>query len=47
MLQDVRRGKKTEIEAINGALTAEAGKLNVPVPVNEELVRQVKELTNP
>lgn len=46
MLQDVRRGKTTEIEAINGALAAEAGKLNVPVPVNEELVRQVKRLTN-
>ena len=45
MLQDARRGKTTEIEAINGALVVEAGKLNVAVPVNEELVRQVKELT--
>ncbi len=44
MLQDVRRGKTTEIEAINGALAAEARKLNVPVPVNEELIRQIKKL---
>ena len=44
MLQDVRRRKTTEIEAINGALVTEARKLNIPVPVNEELVLQVKKL---
>ncbi len=41
MLQDVRRGRTTEILAINGALVAEAKKLATPVPENELLTRQV------
>jgi 2-dehydropantoate 2-reductase len=42
MLQDVRRRRPTEIDAINGALVAEAKRLGIAVPVNEELVRAVK-----
>lgn len=42
MLQDVRRQKKTEIDAINGALVYEAGLLGIPVPENTKLVREVK-----
>jgi 2-dehydropantoate 2-reductase len=42
MLQDVRRRRPTEIDAINGELVAEAHRLGVAVPVNEELVRAVK-----
>jgi len=44
MLQDVRNRRRTEIDAINGALVAEGRRLNIPVPVNEELVRRVKEI---
>lgn len=44
MLQDLRAGRPTEIEAINGAVVRLAGPLGVPVPVNEELVRKVREL---
>lgn len=44
MLQDLRAGRPTEIEAINGAVVRLAGALGIPVPVNEELVRKVREL---
>jgi 2-dehydropantoate 2-reductase len=44
MLQDVRAQKPTEIDAINGALVRQANKLGIAVPVNEELVRKVKEI---
>lgn len=44
MLQDVRAGRATEIDAINGALVERASGLGIPTPVNEELVRKVKEI---
>lgn len=44
MLQDLRAGRPTEIEAINGAVVRLAGPLGIPVPVNEALVRKVREL---
>ncbi len=44
MLQDVLNKRNTEVEAINGALVAEAHHLNIPVPANEQLFRKVKEL---
>lgn len=44
MLQDIRAGRPTEIEAINGALVRLAGEVGVPVPVNVELVSKVLEL---
>lgn len=44
MLQDVQQKRRTEIDAINGAIVAEGMKLGIPAPVNAELVRQVKEL---
>lgn len=44
MLQDLRAGRPTEIEAINGAVVRLAGPLGIAVPVNEELVRKVREL---
>jgi len=44
MLQDVRNGRLTEIDSINGAIVAVAKANNIPVPVNEELVRKVKEI---
>ena len=42
MLQDVRKKRKTEIGAINGAIVREAAALDLPVPVNALLVRIVK-----
>jgi len=42
MLQDVRRGRRTEIEAINGAVVEEARRLGLSAPVNQELVRRIR-----
>lgn len=44
MLQDLRRGRRTEIEAINGAIAAEGERLKVPTPVNWTLTRLVRAL---
>ena len=44
MLQDVRAKRPTEIDAINGALLLRGAEFGIPMPVNEELVRQVKEI---
>ncbi len=35
MLQDVRRGRRTEIDALNGAVAARARRLGLTAPVNE------------
>jgi len=45
MLQDVRRRRRTEIEAINGAVVAHGRRLGVPVPVNEDLLRRVLDIS--
>ncbi len=44
MLQDVRAQRKTEIDAINGAVVAAGRKHGIDTPENLLLVRQVKEL---
>lgn len=44
MLQDVRRGSRTEIDAICGALVGHGRRLSVPTPVNEALWRAVRAL---
>jgi len=44
MLQDVNSKRPTEIDSINGAIVAAGRKLAIPVPVNEELVKRVKEI---
>jgi 2-dehydropantoate 2-reductase len=41
MMQHVEQGRRTEIEALNGALVREARALGVPVPVNETIWRIV------
>lgn len=41
MLQDVLAGRETEIHYITGYLVNEAHRLNVPVPRNESLLRQL------
>ena len=42
MLQHVLAGRKTEIDALNGALVREAKALGIPVPYNEALVALLK-----
>jgi 2-dehydropantoate 2-reductase len=42
MLQDIERGKRTEIESINGAIVKLGGEHGVPTPVNEALTTLVK-----
>lgn len=44
MLQDIRAKRKTEIEAINGALISLAEKAGLDCPENNRIVEQVKQL---
>lgn len=46
MLQDVLKGRTTEIDSINGYIIALAKKHNIEVPVNETLYGLVKSATN-
>jgi 2-dehydropantoate 2-reductase len=39
MWQDLSRGKRTEVDAINGAIVAEAARMGLPTPHNVALVR--------
>jgi 2-dehydropantoate 2-reductase len=42
MLQDLLAGRRTEIDAINGAVVQQAAQLGVAVPMTETLWRLVK-----
>lgn len=42
MLQDLRRGKRTDIEALNGAIARYGLDLGVPTPVNSRLAEAVR-----
>jgi 2-dehydropantoate 2-reductase len=42
MLQDMERGRPTEIEAINGAIVREGARLGVPTPYNQALLLLVR-----
>ena len=44
MLQDVLRGTRTEIEAINGAVVRAGEKTNVPTPISDLLWRMISAL---
>jgi 2-dehydropantoate 2-reductase len=44
MLQDIERGRPTEIDSINGVIVAEGRRLGVPTPVNETVWRLVRGL---
>ncbi len=44
MLQDVRRGRQTEIQAINGAIVELAEKHGIPTPINSYLITKVNEI---
>ena len=47
MLQDIRRGAPTEVDAINGAVVQVADRLGVPVPVNRTLCNLVRAKVQP
>ena len=42
MGQDMQKGRRTEIDYINGLVAAKARELNIPVPANEGIVEAVK-----
>ena len=41
MLQDLRRGKRTEVDALNGAIVQLAQQAGVPVPINDLITRLI------
>ena len=41
LLQDVMRGRRTEIDELNGFVVAEGQRLGVPTPFNEAIVAEV------
>ena len=46
MLQDIEHGKKTEVDAINGAIAAYGRKIGFPTPMNEKvtgIIHQIEE----
>ena len=44
MLQNVENGRKTEIDFINGLVTDIGRRYRVPTPVNDTVVRVVKDI---
>jgi len=42
MLQDMRRGRRTEIDAINGVIVEEGARVGKPTPVNRTLTELVR-----
>jgi 2-dehydropantoate 2-reductase len=46
MLQDLRRNKRTDIQALNGAMSRYGQELGIATPENALLVQQISELQN-
>ena len=44
MLQDVEKGRVTEIDVINGAIVEAGQRLNIPTPYNDAMVKLIKAL---
>lgn len=44
MLQDLEKGRKTEVDMINGFVSAEGKRLGIPTPVNDLIVTLVHEM---
>ena len=44
MLQDIEKGRRTEIDFLNGRLLEEAHLAGIPAPMNELLTLQIKKL---
>ena len=45
-LQSLETGKKTEIDYLNGYITAKANEVNIQTPLNNYLIQMVKEIEN-
>jgi 2-dehydropantoate 2-reductase len=43
-LQDVRKGRKTEIDGLNGYVSRRGREVGVPTPVNDAIVATLKEV---
>ena len=46
MLQDLEKGKKTEVDAINGVVSAFGRKFGVPTPMNDKVVEIIHRIEN-
>ena len=46
MLQDIEKGKKTEVDAINGAIAAYGRKIGCPTPYNEKVTAIIHRIEN-
>lgn len=46
MLQDIEHGKKTEVDAINGMVSAYGRKVGCPTPVNDRIVEIIHKIEN-
>ncbi len=46
MLQDIEKGKKCEVDSINGVLSSEARKAGVPTPVNDKGITIIHRIEN-
>lgn len=46
MLQDIEKGKKTEVEAINGVVCDYGRKVGVPTPANDKVVEIIHDIEN-
>ncbi|MFZ7134628.1 MAG: ketopantoate reductase family protein [Eubacteriales bacterium] len=44
MVQDLEKGRKTEIDYINGKIVEEGNRLNIPTPVNSFFVNTIKRI---
>lgn len=44
MLQDLERGRRTEIDQINGAISRMGAEVGIGTPVNDELVARIKDV---
>ena len=46
MLQDLEKGKKTEIDYLNGYIEKKAEEIGIETPINKELIKIIKEIEN-
>ena len=44
MLQDIEKGKLTEVDAINGAVSDYGRKVNFPTPANDKVVEIIHKI---
>ena len=46
MLQDLEKGYKCEVDAINGVISAQGRNTGIATPVNDQVVQIIKEIEN-